>query len=71
MENIENAFDETINILRRNANPILHDQLTYCASMQMMNCRMMTVHDEVNCGRLVLPEDPYHSRIAMWLALER
>lgn len=71
MDNIESTFDEIIKILRQNTNPILHEQLPYCASMLMLHCRMMTVHDEVNSGRLVPPEDPYHSRIAMWMELEK
>lgn len=69
MENIENAFDETIKILRQNNNPVLHGQLSYCASMKMLECRMMTVHDAVNSGKLVPPNDPYHSRAAMYMEL--
>ncbi len=69
MDNMENVFEETQNILRQNSNPVLHDQLNYCTSMHMLNCRMTTIHDEVNSGRLSPPEDPEHSRIAMWMVL--
>ena len=39
--------------------------------MQMLDCRMMTLHDEVDSGRLVPPEDPAHSKIGMFLVLAR
>lgn len=71
LDNIKAAFTETLKILRQNANPILHDQLAYCASMHMLNLRMITMHDEINCGRLTPPKDPEHSKAAMWLELER
>lgn len=67
-ENVDEAFGKTIEILRKNANPVLHDRLLYCASMQMLDCRMMTLHDEVNNGRLMPPEDPAHSKVGMFLA---
>lgn len=69
MENMEGVFGEIIDILKKSTNPILYKQLPYCASMQMFRCRMMTVHDEVESGRLVVPPDPRSSRIAMWLEL--
>lgn len=71
MDNIETTFDETMKILRQNANPILHDQLAYCTSMHMLDLRMITIHDEVSSGRLIPPKDPEHSKAAMWLELER
>lgn len=71
LDNIETTFAETLKILRQNANPILHDQLAYCTSMHMLDLRTITVHDELNCGRLTLPKDPEHSKIAMWLVLEQ
>ncbi|HBA48494.1 MAG TPA: hypothetical protein DCZ91_11990 [Lachnospiraceae bacterium] len=69
--NIETTSDETLKILRQNANPILHDQLAYCTSMHMLDLRTITMHDEINSGRLTPPNDPEHSRAAMWLVLER
>lgn len=71
VDNIETTFDETLKILRQNANPILHDQLAYCTSMHMLDLRTITIHDEINSGRLTPPNDPEHSRAAMWLVLER
>ncbi len=70
-ENVDAAFGKTIEILRKSANPVLHDRLRYCASMQILDCRMMTLHDEVDSGRLVPPEDPAHSKIGMFLVLAR
>ena len=70
-ENVDAAFDKTLEILRKSANPVLHDRLRYCASMQMLDCRMMTLHDEVDSGRLAPPEDPAHSKIGMFLVLAR
>lgn len=70
MDSIENTFQETVDILRKNTNPILHHQLSFCASMQMFDCRMFTVRDAVNSGRLIPPEDPGNSRAAMWLELK-
>lgn len=70
-ENVDAAFAETIEILRKNANPLLHDLLPYCASMEMLGCRMMTFHDEINSGKLAYPESPRHYTIGMWLQLAR
>lgn len=70
-ENVDVTFEETIGILRKNANPLLHDLLPYCASMEMLGCRMMTFHDEINSGKLTYPEAPRHHTIGMWLQLAR
>lgn len=64
------AFDDTVAILRRNSNTILKDQLVYCAAMEFTKTRMMTVHDEVESGRLTVPEEPEKSTAAMWLEFE-
>ena len=72
MDNIEITFDETMKILRQNANPILHDQLAYCTSMHMLDLRMITIHDEVSSGRLILAEMEVLELIRVpWLELER
>mgnify|MGYP000869309669 CR=1 FL=1 len=67
MDSLQDAFDKTVSILKANSNEVLHKQLYYCASMLIMQVRMMTVHDEVEAGRLVVPENPKTSTIAMWL----
>lgn len=66
-DSLQDAFDKTVNILKENSNEVLHKQLYYCASMLITHVRMMTVHDEVEAGRLVVPENPQESAIAMWL----
>lgn len=39
----------------------------YCASMMILNTRMMTVHDEILSGKLIVPKNPEKSTIAMWI----
>lgn len=68
LKNIQTVFDSTVDILKKNKNAVLHTQLFYCASMDISSLRMMTIHDEVESGRLILPEDPARSTAAMWLA---
>ena len=51
------------------SNHILHEQLAYYAAMEITNMRMMTVHDEVESGRLTVPEHPETSTIAMYLKI--
>lgn len=70
LKNIQSAFDSTVDILKEDKNDVLRTQLHYCASMDITNIRMMTVHDEVESGRLTLPEDPARSTAAMWLNLK-
>mgnify|MGYP002510577395 CR=1 FL=1 len=65
------TFNKITDIIRKTATTNLYGQLSYCASIQMMGSRMMTVHDEVNCGKLMPPEDPAHSKIGMYLTLAR
>ncbi len=67
---VRNAYDKTKEILQKNSNKELHNQLDYYAGMFMMNIRMMLVHDEVDAGKLIVPEDPGKSRVAMWLEIE-
>lgn len=70
LRNIQSAFDSTVDILKENNIDVLRTQLHYCASMDMRYIRMMTVHDEVESGRLSVPEDPSRSTAAMWLELK-
>ena len=69
LKNIQSAFDGTADILRESGINVLHNQLGYCASMDISHIRMMTVHDEVESGRLTVPADPARSTAAMWLEL--
>ncbi len=70
LANIQEAFDACVKILRVRSHPAIADQLAYCASMEILSIRMMTVHDEVDAGRLILPENPKTSTIAMCLHLK-
>ena len=66
-ENFKYAFDETVRILKKYSHPVLKKQLSYCASMMILNTRMMTVHDEILADKLIVPENPDKSTIAMWI----
>ncbi|MBO5745896.1 MAG: hypothetical protein J6S13_02265, partial [Clostridia bacterium] len=66
-ESFKVAFDDTIKILKKYSHPVLEKQLTYCASMVILNTRMMTVHDEILADKLIVPENPKESTIAMWI----
>lgn len=68
-EAMATVYHETIEILKKNTNPVLHEQLAYYAAMDITNMRMMTVHDEVDAGRLTVPEHPETSTIAMYLKI--
>ncbi len=66
-ENFKEAFNKTIEILKKYSHPVLEQQLIYCASMMILNTRMMTVHDEILADKLIVPENPKESTIAMWI----
>ena len=68
---IERAFDATMDILRSCVDAANLAQLPYCTTMQMFDIRLMTIHDEVESGRLIVPADPSQSTAAMWLALTK
>ena len=66
-ESFKTTFDNTIKNLKKYSHPVLEKQLTYCASMLILNTRMMTVHDEIMANKLIVPENPKESTIAMWI----
>ena len=66
-ESFKSTFDETIKILKKHSHPVLEKQLLYCASMVILNTRMMTVHDEILSDKLIVPDNPKESTIAMWI----
>ncbi len=70
LANMQEAFDACVEVLRARSHPAIADQLAYCASMEILDIRMMTVHDEVDAGRLTLPENPKTSTVAMCLHLK-
>lgn len=60
-------FGSIRGILQRFSNPALYEQLDYYASMFLYNIHMMVIHDELDAGRLCLPEKPETSTAAMYL----
>lgn len=64
------AFDDTLAILKMNFGPETDGQQNYCASMMLLNTRMMAVNDEVEARRLTVPENPDQSTICMILELK-
>ena len=69
LEYFKTASDKIVEILKKNSNPILHSQIDYCAAMEMCGIRMMTLHDEVEAGRLTIPENPSKSTMCMGIVL--
>ena len=56
-----------LKFLKKYSHPVLEKQLKYCASMVILNTRMMTVHDEILSNKLIVPANPNESTIAMWI----
>ena len=67
--NLQKAFDEIINILKRYSHRVLHMQTAYVASSDILQARMMTIHDLVDSGKLIVPEDVKKSTAGMHLVL--
>ncbi len=69
---VDAAFDATITLLQRNSNPILHtrEQMDFNASMFIFSLRMMAINALVAAGKLIVPADPAHSTVAMWMVME-
>ena len=70
LENMySNLFDEVEEILKQYSNPILHEQLGFYVSMFNIEIWMMTINDEVEAGRLTVPENPENSTAGMYLEI--
>lgn len=67
---VEALYREVRDILKTNSIPILHEQLDYYVSMLMCDIRMMLIHDEVEAGRLQVPEHPGSSTVGMYLCID-
>ena len=67
--NLQKAFDEIINILKRYSHRVLHMQTAYVASSDILQARMMTIHDLVDSGKLIVPENVKKSTAGMHLIL--
>ncbi len=70
MKIVQEVYNKIKDILKRNSNKELHSQLDYYAGMFITYLRMMTVHDEVKSGKLIVPAEPEKSTVAMWLEME-
>lgn len=64
------AFAETKAVVKKSINPTLSYLLDYCASMFILNTRMMVVHDLVETNTLLVPEDPENSKIGLFLFIK-
>lgn len=67
MENMQEAFDATVRTLKKYNTPSLDEQFMYCASMKILDIRMMLVHSAVRSGALVVPEEEERRKVGMWL----
>ena len=63
--NLQDAFDNVITILKRYSHEVLHMQTAYVASSEILQARMMTIHDLVDSGKLIVPEDVKKSTAGM------
>ena len=66
---IYSLFDEIEEILKKYSNPVLHEQLSYYVSSFMWAIRVMTINDEVDAGRLIVPENPEKSTAGIYLEI--
>lgn len=66
---IWSVVGEVTEILKKYSNPVLHEKLRYYVSMFMFDIRMMAVNDEVEAGRLIVPENADKSTIGMYLVI--
>ena len=63
------ALVETKAVVKKSINPALSYLVDYCASMFILNTRMMMVHDMVETNVLLVPEDPENSKIGLFLII--
>ncbi len=64
---VQADFAHMISLLSERSSPILHAQLNYVASHEVLNLRMMVLHDCLKDGTLALPDHPETSAIGIWL----
>ena len=70
LENMtDNLFDEIEGILKEFSNPVLHEQLGYYVCAFMWAIRTMAINDEVEAGRLTVPENSQNSTAGMYLEM--
>ncbi len=64
---VDADFTRIRDLLAGRSSPILHDQLNYVTSHEVVNARMMVLNDCLADGLLSLPEHPEKSTIGIWL----
>lgn len=66
---VQTDFDNIVSILSRTESHALHQNLNFYASMLFNSLREMTMHDLVESGGLIVPDDPQHSTLGMYLEI--
>lgn len=69
-EEFQQAFSATMAVLKGSIHEMLKDEIPYCASMMLTYTRMMALRDEVEAGKLILPENPKENTVAMWMEIQ-
>lgn len=70
MQSYQNAFDRVVEVLGRYSHEILRKVLPFCASLALLETRLMTLHDNVERGILTVPEDSSKSVLGMALHMD-
>jgi len=65
MQNVRDAYDKLECIFKKYSHRVLHESIGYYIQMEMYAMRMMSVHDLVEDGKLVLPDTPSKSSYGM------
>ncbi len=64
------AFDRLLVLLEPEIGAHMKDQLTYAASHELVNLRMMVLNDCIADGVLSIPQNPEQSTVGIWLETE-
>lgn len=62
-------FERLLAVLAAVPSAVLHEQMNYVASNEILNSRMMVINDCLADGTLTLPEKPEQSTVGMWIEL--
>ncbi|MCL2518683.1 MAG: hypothetical protein FWF15_08985, partial [Oscillospiraceae bacterium] len=60
---------EVMEIIKKYSNPVINDTINYYATMFMYDTRRLIINDEVEAGRLIIPENPEKSNIGMYVTV--
>ncbi len=70
METLKKDAEQIKSVLKSFSTEVLREQLDFYVNMQLCAMRGMGIRDELETGKLLMPEDPDHSTIAMALYLK-